>query len=413
MSTVVSTKVARYPWLEEATEEVESRVDGFSDLVSEAVLDRAGERVVLAVERSEVGDIASSPRVELYSYPVARAVVSVVDDHAVTRRYAWSEAVTAFDRLKDDVNSSTSFGSVGEARLGFDDVVQEFGFQVEEMSGSKDGGGGGQLYEMPLESYLEYAAGMNGEEWKLVNREVDSGRVEVSRVDVLEMAREAILRRVSDGLPLDVSEDVEDLVESAVDELRDAVAHADLSSEIDRVEETEFPPCMKALLSDVRNGEHLDHHSRFAVTAFLTNIGMSTDEIVETYEVNPGFGEEMTRYQTDHIQGKTSPTEYSCPSCSTMVTYGDCRNRDELCDTINHPLAYYRRKLEELDDEELDDEEDEEGGEHEEHEEDEGEEGEEDYGGPEAADGEGESEDGGDVDGDGGDAASESDGDLE
>jgi DNA primase large subunit len=78
---------------------------------------------------------------------------------------------------------------------------------------------------------------------------------------------------------------------------------------------------------------------------------MSTDEIVETYEVNPGFGEEMTRYQTDHIRGETGPTEYTCPSCATMVTYGDCRNKDELCETISHPLGYYRKKLDELDDE--------------------------------------------------------------
>jgi len=35
-----------------------------------------------------------------------------------------------------------------------------------------------------------------------------------------------------------------------------------------------------------------------------------------------------------------------------MVTYGDCRNKDELCETISHPLGYYRRRLEELDDEE-------------------------------------------------------------
>ncbi len=355
MSHTVSTKVARYPWLQEATEAVENRVDGFGDLVSDAVLDRAAERAIYAVERSEVGEIASSPRVELYSYPVARAVVSAVDDHAVTRRYAWAEAATAFDRLKEDVNSSTSFGSVGEARLEFSDLVREFGFQARELSGSQTGGGAEAVsaaYEMPVERYLEYASGITGEEWKLVNREMTEGRVKVGRADVLELAREAILRRVSEGLPLDLPPEVVEQVEPAVDDLRDAVAHADLSSEIDRVEESEFPPCMKALLSDVRNGEHLDHHSRFAITAFLTNIGMSTDEIVETYEVNPGFGEEMTRYQTDHIQGKTSPTEYSCPSCATMVTYGDCRNRDELCDEINHPLQYYRRRLDELDDEE-------------------------------------------------------------
>jgi DNA primase large subunit len=71
--------------------------------------------------------------------------------------------------------------------------------------------------------------------------------------------------------------------------------------------------------------------------------------------VNPGFGEEMTRYQTDHIQGETSPTEYTAPSCATMKAYGDCTNPDDLCDAINHPLSYYEAKLDDEDDEDLED----------------------------------------------------------
>lgn len=61
---------------------------------------------------------------------------------------------------------------------------------------------------------------------------------------------------------------------------------------------------------------------------------MSTDEIIDLYMVNPGFGEDITRYQTDHIRGETSPTEYSPPSCATMQSYGDCVNMDDRCETI-------------------------------------------------------------------------------
>jgi DNA primase large subunit len=110
---------------------------------------------------------------------------------------------------------------------------------------------------------------------------------------------------------------------------------------------------MRALLDSVQKGEHLEHHSRFAITAFLTSIGMSTDEIVEFYSVNPGFGEEITRYQTDHIRGETSPTEYSPPSCATMQSYGDCVNMDDRCETISHPMAYYEGALDDADDDEL------------------------------------------------------------
>jgi DNA primase large subunit len=341
---VVSTRLARYPFFEKARDEVERQVDGFAGVVSDAVLERAEQRVSLAIERGTTGEIASNARVELFSYPVGRAVVSVVDEHPVTRRYAWAESVTAHERFLDDLTSDATFGSVESARVTFDGLIEEFGVRTREADESG-------VYEMEVGDFLELSSGMSDEEWKLVNRSVDDGWVRVTREDVLELSREAVRQRVSADLPLDVPEEVKEMVAPAVEGVREAVAEAEITTEIDRVEETEFPPCMKTLLAEVRDGEHLEHHSRFAITSFLTNIGMSTDEIVETYEVNPGFGEEMTRYQTDHIRGETGPTEYTCPSCATMVTYGDCRNKDELCETISHPLGYYRKKLDELDDE--------------------------------------------------------------
>ena len=342
---MVSTRLARYPFFEEARDEVERQADGFADVVSDGVLERAEERVSLSVRSSMTGDITSNARAELFSYPVARAVVSVIDEHPVTRRYAWAESVTAQERFRDDLNSDTSFGSVERARVTFDEIVKEFGMRVRETSES-------DVYEMEVGDFLELSSGMSDEEWKLVNRSVEDGWVRVSREDVLELAREAVRQRVADDLPLDVPDEVRELVSPAVEGVQRVVDEADITTEIDRVEESEFPPCMKTLLAEVRDGKHLEHHSRFAITSFLTNIGMETDEIIETYKVNPGFGEEVTRYQTDHIRGETGPTEYTCPSCATMVTYGDCRNKDDLCETISHPLGYYRKKLDELDEEE-------------------------------------------------------------
>lgn len=357
---MVSTRLARYPFFDEAREEVERQVDGFGDVVSDAVLERAEERVSLAVLEGRTGDITRNRRVELFSYPVARAVVSVVDEHPVTRRYAWAESVTARERLKDDLNEeekrkrsrkeASPVGASDDARLVFDDIVAEFGMTVRTVGDDET------AKEIEVGDFLELASGMSDEEWKLVNRSVEDGWVRVTRDDVLELAREAVRQRVADDLPLDVPDEVRELVAPAVEGVQRVVDDADITTEIDRVEESEFPPCMKTLLAEVREGEHLEHHSRFAITAFLTNIGMTTDEIVDTYEVNPGFGEEMTRYQTDHIRGETGPTEYTCPSCATMVTYGDCRNKDELCETISHPLGYYRKRLDALDDENEDDE---------------------------------------------------------
>ena len=86
MSVSVPILYARYPFLEGASDAVEETADSFTDLVSEPVLERAEERVTLAVEEKTVGGITKPATTELFSYPVARAVVSVVDDEMLTRR---------------------------------------------------------------------------------------------------------------------------------------------------------------------------------------------------------------------------------------------------------------------------------------------------------------------------------------
>jgi DNA primase large subunit len=160
---------------------------------------------------------------------------------------------------------------------------------------------------------------------------------------------------VTAGLPFNVPAEIEAELTEEIESIRETLADLDLTRDIDTVVPDLFPPCMKALLDKVQRGDHLEHHSRFAITAFLASIGMSTDEIVELYQVNPGFGEEMTRYQTDHIRGETSPTSYSTPSCATMQSYGDCVNKDDLCAKISHPMAYYEAKLDDSDEDELSD----------------------------------------------------------
>jgi DNA primase large subunit len=38
-----------------------------------------------------------------------------------------------------------------------------------------------------------------------------------------------------------------------------------------------------------------------------------------------------------------------------MKSYGDCVNMDDLCDAISHPLSYYEVKLDDADEDDLED----------------------------------------------------------
>jgi len=100
-----------------------------------------------------------------------------------------------------------------------------------------------------------------------------------------------------------------------------------------------------AILANLKDGVNVPHTARFGVTAFLLNLGLSVDEIIEIYKNSPDFDEERTRYQVVHIAGESGSTRYTAPSCATMRTYGNCVDIDDVCEKINHPLSYYKLKL--------------------------------------------------------------------
>jgi DNA primase large subunit len=346
----VSALHARYPFLASAREAVETAGVDLVDVVSDrAVVERAEERLTWAITDGTVGEAHRNPRKELLSYPVARVLVSLVDEHVLTRKYARAEAQTAHERIETDRRQGAQeegLRSVSVERLTLSELLSEF--DLEDRVRKED-----EEYAVSIGTYVGLSAGLREDDWRLVNRVVADGEVFVTGPELTRLVREAIAGRVGEGLPFSVPEAIAEPLGAEVERLGELLAEYDFTREIDTVVPERFPPCMKALLDAVQKGEHLEHHSRFAITTFLVNIGMSTDEIIDLYMVNPGFGEKITRYQTDHIRGETSPTEYSPPSCATMQSYGDCVNMDDRCETIAHPLAYYEEALDDADEEEL------------------------------------------------------------
>ncbi|MDL5363527.1 DNA primase regulatory subunit PriL [Halalkalicoccus sp. NIPERK01] len=341
---------ARYPFLAAAREAVEEAEVDLTELIrEEAVVARATERVTGALCEGSIGDPHRSTRVELLSYPVARVLVSLVDERICTRKYARAEANRAISQFGAARGAAADLKSDRTERLALADLLSEFDLAsaiTEDETG----------YRVAVGTYLTLASDVWGDQWRLVNRTLADGEVFIERAELHTLLEEAIAQRVARGLPLSVPEALAEPLETEVEAVRETLADLDLTREIDTVVPERFPPCMKALVDSIQQGEHLAHHSRFAITAFLTSIGMNTDEIIDLYMVNSSFGEEMTRYQTDHIRGETSPTEYTPPSCATMQSYGDCVNKDDICEDVideSHPLNYYEHRLEQADEDEL------------------------------------------------------------
>jgi DNA primase large subunit len=333
---------ARYPFLESARAAVEAAEVDLRAVVADepAVVERALARVEGAITRGDVGDPHRRTRVELLSYPVARVIVSLVDEPVCTRKYARAEAATADERFTEELTVDRELRSVEGDHLDLATLLAEFDLDAH-VHDRPEG------YAVDVGAYLATAADQWGDEWRLVNRELADGLVPLRADEVHVLCRQAVRQRVEEGLVLAVPDAIAAELDDEVARVRELLAELELTRDIDTVVPERFPPCMKYLLDQVQKGEHLAHHSRFAIASFLTSIGMTTDEIVDLFQVNPGFGEEQTRYQVDHIRGETGPTEYSPPSCATMQSYGDCVNMDDRCETIAHPMAYYEQALDE------------------------------------------------------------------
>lgn len=326
-------RLAAYPFLPEAARYVGAQRAPLQEILVDRAFDAARRRAVAEVyaglETGELPDEPFSSTAEsistLYAYPLGRMLVSCVGDPFLIRRYALALA----DR----------------ARRHLDREEDPFLLQVCEamkLDCYVDGG-----YHLHFTDFLRATRGLRGKEWKLINQPVEGGYVQLGRERFLRVLEGHLRGRFAEELPLEVNDLVLEAfrgeaadLQSKLRERRYNLASADLGAA--RV--TNFPPCMQKLLGAVLASENVSHPGRFALVSFMNNVGLDFDAIYQVFASVPDFRESVTRYQIEHITGKISGTEYTAPECSTMKSYGICPGPDRLCQTITHPLGYYRKK---------------------------------------------------------------------
>jgi DNA primase large subunit len=337
---------ARYPFFESAREAVDDAAVDLGELVARGdapAVERAVERVTAALTEGDVGAPRRRTRTELLSYPVARVLVSLVDEPAVTRTYAQAEAATAVERIRADVteNADLSYGSGGEVSLS--GLLSEFGLDdaVEPVAGE-------DAYRVAVTAYLRLSSNLDGDAWRLNRRELADGEVPVARDELLVLLRQAIEDRVADGLPLSVPDAIADALTEAVGRVEEVLADIDVAVDIDRVVPELFPPCVHKLLERARDGEALPAHSWFSLCSFCAAIGMDAADVLELLDVTDGEDPvlaQRVRYGIERVAGERG-VEYPPPSCETMRAYGDCENEDDHATEFQHPLTYYQAQIE-------------------------------------------------------------------
>jgi DNA primase large subunit len=317
---------AKYPFLKESQQFMGRNADTIEEFLhsnsGKIALRHAMDRVRAALRvsepREEMQDLPADSlgvKISVSGYVIARIIVSCAGDRALVERLARYEAFRAYRFLIDEEEEKRSF------------VAGSIGMNVAGTA-------------LPVIQYVEIVAGLHEERWRLVNRDVQDGEVRVTPAEMNELLREQVRVILLRQLPLRVPETVCRLLLPQTEEIK-GIYQQTMLEQFGAVEEEAFPPCMQALIGALTGGTNIPHSGRFALTAFLNNIGMTSTEIIALYCRAPDFDLSKTQYQVEHISGRGG-TEYTAPSCAAMRTYGICVHSDGLCEKINHPLNYYR-----------------------------------------------------------------------
>lgn len=330
---------AKYPIVPDAVEYVRRRgltVEELSDQSYGTILDRAEERLKEAIVNGIVSSEWQNDDVEILSFPVAVYLATIIRDDWVRRRFALAESRRASQfLLKEDVDRIA------------DIATKTFSWKIDLKK--SESGVTPPALRVDFRSYVRNALRIREFKWKLTNRTLDHGYVEVGKDEAARLLQEEIQTRILNRMkdvpiehPNFLTERI-DRLHKLVSERRATAAYPELPANL---VPTAMPPCMRNLYESTQSGKHIPHIGRFALTAFLVNAGATEEQILQLFRTAADFDERKTRYQVEHIAGaKGGRTRYKPPKCSTLKTHGLCVNPDDLCRQITHPLAYYRARF--------------------------------------------------------------------
>ncbi len=214
---------------------------------------------------------------------------------------------------------------------------------------------------VPVINYLKYAP-KNDPNWKLINRFVLKGYVLLTYNDLTRLIEEAVEKTILEMLEnLSNNMFVQDIVKEKLGEEFEKLLRKyttrytiDISASAASGDRTRrFPPCIEAILNDIKNGGNPSHIARFTLAAFLLrvlveyegkSIEEAVEEVVNVFRTVADFDEKKTRYQVMHIAGLVGGRKfYMPPNCDELISLGLCPVNGAC--KVKNPLVAYAKML--------------------------------------------------------------------
>ncbi|MCY4490866.1 MAG: hypothetical protein OXC46_05300, partial [Thaumarchaeota archaeon] len=329
-------EMAKYPFLADAGEYLKDM--GFqlpqfgADPDLKGILDAALDRIKAATDgivyksdlvNGRVSREAALPR-EVISFILAIVLLKLCGKPTLVRRFALAEARRAEAFLEKDLANMHDESKKEFAIRILDDL---FSVRVKKQD---------DYFVMPISDYLIRAVHFHEREWKLINRQVNSGMVFLSPHETVRLIRAElnvyISKKINDSRTPEMIPGFEEHVEELL------FISKKFATSV--VSTGEYPPCIKHAINVLEKGENLPHSGRFMLATFLFARGQSVEQIAPLFKNAPDYNEKITLYQLNHLSGSSgSGTQYICPSCEKLKIQGLCHAIPE-CDNIITPLQF-------------------------------------------------------------------------
>lgn len=346
---LTQTDLAKYPFTPQAAEYVQKldlKTTELDNPEYKEILDRAEQRIKEAIDSALVSDQTTEPTgknrqvkddIEILSFPIAILIAISINDKLLKRRYALAEARRTYNLLKQESTDKI----ITIAKI-FNLHVHPLEAYVEKLKATSFG------FSLNFTDYLRNTSIFHESKWKLVNRTMQQGEVQITKDEVARLIAEEVRKHAEEKLnaksDIKLSQDIVDRIEK----LKQSHAALIKTHEEEMPKETvitAFPPCIQKLYNTALAKGHLSHVERFTLTSFLLNAGMPVETVIECFRPASDFSEKMTRYQVEHIAGgRGAGMKYAPPKCSTLRTHGICTGGDEICERAWRPLSYYQKK---------------------------------------------------------------------
>jgi DNA primase large subunit len=294
--------------------------------------------------------------IEAFSFYYARLVVCASEDERLIARWSQAEAARAEQILSKDSKNLEAIAKTyitGIKHEENQDNSYEFSSNSMSMQNLKQKQES-KVWKVSLVDFIEICPKITGSRWRLANNDIQDGWITLfeeqqysSSGKLSRLLRERIKASIEAEALEKMAEVTTDLavrLAEPVGMVRNLMANkASEAIALVGAHESDWPPCMVKVVSDLDQGVNVNHFGRVFLGAMAATLAIPRESCVNFFSGAPDFNEGTTTYQVNHLYDNA----YTPAKCSSLKVNHNCPvlpGDDRLCDQpwLDHPLKYIR-----------------------------------------------------------------------